>query len=476
MLSLADFKLIYRNQRQLWQKHCLQKKPFAQADKLQQALLSTNPDKPAEYCQQLIDYFWPAFCHYRTAAGCRAYYPGLPSIYGATNDGIEGISRTLPMWAAYSSSPLAKPELSEKMLLSLRESLLNGTDPAHRYYWGEISNKSTLICEAADIALALWLVKDSLWLSFTEQQQQQILDWLKQVPGKITADNNWHLFVVQVDAVLAVLDSKHQFNSQHRLTQLNSFYVGDGCYQDGKQGAVDLYNAWGFHYHFFRLSQIMPQYDFQPQRLLDYCDWFQHLFTEQGVVLYGRSLCYRFAVSTPLLIRAAITDSKVDLNIAITALLRSWQYFVSNEGLRFGRPTQGVFKDDERWLDPYSGPASSFWGGRSLVMFYALSQHQNLKDINLIALPLQQHAIEMECNLAEIKIEKKPAENTVHLLLDNTDASLADIITKDALSTIKKTTQTQRFKSAIFACSHRPANNLQKMGLKHFCSDLEVYR
>lgn len=475
MLSRAELGKIARNQQQLLQRLRLQAPPWhephhKQHDNTLSAALSAHSNDAVTYCQRLIDYFWPAFLHYLTADGCRAYYPGYASIYGATNDGIEGVSRTLPLWAAYSSSPLAEPQLAQAMLTTLRETLLNGTNPAHRYYWGTISDKSTLICEAADIALALWLARTSLWPQFNTAQQQQILNWLKQVPGKATADNNWHLFVAQVDAVVSALDPQHQFSSQARLQRLNTFYLGDGCYRDGADGAVDLYNAWGFHYHFFWLSQILPQHDFstQQQHLLQYCDWFQHLFTEQGTVLYGRSLCYRFAMPAPLLIRACCKPTAEHQAIAASTLLRTWQFFIKNNGLTKGRPSQGVFDDDEYWLDPYSGPASGFWGCRSLVLFYALSPQLPWQHTALLPLPLQTAALQLTTQAGVLT--KAANSQLVTLQLPAQKQPLSATAPASGNKVIA------RLKSLLYACSCRPAHNLQKMGQTEFSSDLRHYQ
>jgi len=39
---------------------------------------------------------------------------------------------------------------------------------------------------------------------------------------------------------------------------------------------------------------------------------------------------------------------------------------VGNGAMQYGAPTQGLFQDDGRLVDNYSGPASSFWSLRAL--------------------------------------------------------------------------------------------------------------
>jgi hypothetical protein len=355
------------------------------------------------------------------------------------------------------------------MLDSIKESLLNGTNPKHHYYWGDITDKSTLICEAADIALALWLLKDLLWLNLTEQQQLQILFWLKQVPGKITADNNWHLFVIQVDAVISALDQQHRFTSQSLLERIDSFYVGDGCYSDGEQGAVDLYNAWGFHYHFFWLKQILPEYDFSKQQsyLLQYCNWFQHLFTEEGVVLYGRSLCYRFAMPCPLLIQASYYPSIEHSELALRTLLHNWQFFVRRGSLINGRPSQGIFNDDERWLDPYSGPASSFWGCRSLILYFFMSNQLDWSEVKRKPI-MSTYSSPIYLSKLQFTIQKNSQQAGIELIIHNNHL--------DSRPPLQKPDWRQRLRAWISADCSRKSNNLQAMGLRRFTSSLVEYQ
>lgn len=461
--------ILFKNYQQNWQKWRNQPPPFDALDHQMLTSLMQPTATALHFNQQLVEYFWQGYCHYRSANGCRAYYPGLGSIYGATNDAIEGVSRTLPLWASYLSSSLADQALAKVMQDAIRETFLNGTNPIHRFYWGTISNKSTLICEAADIALALWLVRKTVWPTYSPNEQQQILNWLKQVPGKTTADNNWHLFVAQVDAIITVLDPEHQFTSQALLDRIDSFYVGDGCYRDGEQGAVDLYNAWGFHYHFFWLKQVLPEYDFSKQQnyLLQYCDWFQHLFTEQGVVLYGRSLCYRFAMPCPLLIQASYRPSTEHSERALSTLLSNWQFFIRQGGLKNGRPSQGIFKDDERWLDPYSGPASSFWGCRSLILYYFIANQVDWSEVKLKPIA---PALNLAIYLPELKltIQKNSLQSGIELIiLDNP---------LDSRPPLQKPGWRQRLRALLLADCCRRANNLQAMGLRRFSSSLTEYQ
>ncbi|SDB14825.1 hypothetical protein SAMN05660653_00747 [Desulfonatronum thiosulfatophilum] len=61
------------------------------------------------------------------------------------------------------------------------------------------------IVEAADIALALWLFRDSVWEGLTMHQRKADVDWLSLVDGRPGLDNIWHLFFVLIDRVITAL-------------------------------------------------------------------------------------------------------------------------------------------------------------------------------------------------------------------------------------------------------------------------------
>ena len=419
----------------------------------------------------LVGYFWHAYQHYLDAAGTLAYYPGWPSIYGARNDALEGVSRLAPLWAAYASSPCTEPELSAAMVASLRRTLVHGTDPAHPGYWGDIADRSTLICEAADIALALWLGRDVLWPALGEQQRSCVLRWLRQAVGKRTADNNWHLFVVLVDAVLAVLDPVHRFTSEGRLERVRQFARTEGCFSDGPAGQIDFYNAWGFHYGLYWLGEI-NRASLDPalaRSLGEFCRWYPWLFTQQGLPLFGRSLCYRFAASAPLLACALRDPAIVPPGVALKAYLANWQFFASQGALRAGRPTQGVFGEDMRWLDPYSGPASSLWGTRSLVLFYYAARTLDWRALAPGTLPSEREDRVLRVPALGAQVQTRANRGESCVLFDGPHQASNGVA-------VRRMNIKDRLREFLYATASRPANNLLKAGQRRFSSDLDLYR
>jgi hypothetical protein len=437
---------------------------------LQQAIAAAGSDA-VQLSARLVDYFWCAQQHYLTPDGTLAYYPGHPSIYGARCDAVEGVSRLMPLWAAYASSPYRDDVLAEAMLERQQRTLANGCDPSHPGYWGDIDARSTLICEGADIALAIWLGKETLWPGLGTEQQRRARQWLGQAVGKDTADNNWHLFVVLIDLVLADLDPDHRFSSGDRLARVREFMRSDGCFTDGPDGQVDFYNAWGFHYALFWIQRISRGRvgEFADTALRHFCAWYQYLFTSAGLPLFGRSLSYRFAAPAPLLCGALEHADVVTPGVALHAYLATWRFFAGEGGLQYGRPTQGVFGDDARWLDPYSGPASSLWGTRALVLFYFVARHLDWRTVEVEPLPAERGDVEIAVRGLGARVGTRAAAGESWVSFDTQHRRQADI-------ELRRPSWRERARALAFASAARPANNLQEAGLGRFSSRLDVYR
>ncbi|GAB3100004.1 DUF2264 domain-containing protein [Aestuariicella hydrocarbonica] len=471
MINLTDLTRSYETQQQNFRRLRLRKRKFDQGDGAIKASFK-DPSKPiAVKLDDLTVYFWRAHQHYQNTHNTAVHYPGLGSIYGADNDGLEGMSRLLPLWAAYITSPQAQPVLAEDMLRYIGRVLSRGTNPADPAYWGEITDRSTLICEAADIALAVWLVRGSVWLHLPKNDRVRILTWLKQVQGKKTADNNWHLFVVLIEKVIQSLDKSYQPEYMTQYQRIKSFYLGQGCFKDGENGQVDLYNAWGFHYCLYWLDQIDPDFDadFIKHSICEYSRWFQYLFTSNGCPLFGRSLCYRMAMPVPIQAANEYAPQEFSDGKILHILYSCWSFFINNGALKYGRPTQGVFEDDPTWLDPYTGPASAFWGTRSLVMYFYRSTAVDWTQTHLAPLPAEEEKKTLQVSSAGFCVTTEPSQKLSQVeFLRHYNRFYPQLVDTPSLK--------ERIRALVLGISQRPTNNLLKKTVRVFDSRLSYYR
>lgn len=444
---------------------------FRDGDAALAAAFQQDALTPRAAFDQLTAYFWTAHCRYRNPATAAVYYPGLPSSYGADADGLEGASRPAPLWAAYLRAPGADPARAEAMAAYLETLFARAFDPDDAWFIGMPDDYSPRICEGADLALALWLSRETVWPRLAPDAQRRIVAWMTSAAACKTADNNWRLFTVLIDRVLAALDPAHRCDARASYQRVKSFYLGEGCFRDGPDGIVDYYNAWGFHYSLFWIDRIDPAWDraFIHEALLEFCDWYQLLFTPTGPPLFGRSLCYRMAAPAPLLAASAIAPQRRRPVDAVSALHQTWRHFVLHGGVAQGRPTQGVFGDDARWLDPYSGPASSFWALRGLVLYYALDGRHawpdpkpDRDDGTAPAL-----AVRRDVAAAGFCIETDPSAGVACVRFPG-DAPAAVALAQAGMR--------DRIKEALTSRAYRPGNNLLRAGVRMFDSKNARYR
>ncbi|HDZ2776606.1 TPA: DUF2264 domain-containing protein, partial [Klebsiella pneumoniae] len=98
----------------------------------------------------------------------------------------------------------------------LHQSFIKGTNKTSPSYWGDIDGDSDhRICEAADLALALWISKDYVWVRYTITEKKQISDWFNQCLRYKVIDNNWLFFPLTIQFVLKSLTGNDQINIKY---------------------------------------------------------------------------------------------------------------------------------------------------------------------------------------------------------------------------------------------------------------------
>lgn len=434
-------------------------------------------------CDYLVRYVAEAFEHYAVWDHTHAYYPGRSSQQSARTDAMEGVSRVLPVLAAWLSRDQGTTlcGLNGKQIevtKILRSAFIAGTDPAHQGYWGKLQHYDQRVCESADLALALWLSRKHVWEQMTSAQQRQISDWFGQINHCKTVDNNWHLFPLTVQLVLKCLTGEDNVAIE-KYQRIKAFHVGEGWFRDGATGNYDYYNAWGFHYSLYWLDKISPEFDpvFIRTTLADFVRQYRYFFTPQGLPFFGRSACYRLAAAAPLLMAVdhqsdvLSGEEAISLGEAKRAFKTSLEYFIANGAMRFGAPTQGIFADDVRLVDNYSGPASSFWSLRALNIALFCGDR---------------------CGLWEAKEEPLPVEQgDFSLLLPQINAQLIGVFETKEVVVIFKNEYTEKqspltrrlapqslinkWLESLLGRALRPKNNLLRKGVTCYTSKMHHF-
>jgi hypothetical protein len=370
---------------------------FRRFDPILTSIFSDETFEMGEKYDFLFSYFITGFLLYRGNCFSLVSYPGAPSQYGPPIDSMEGFTRMLPIicsWLSSGREKIIENLNGRKVDLEkiVKDGLMAGTDPDSPGYWGDISDRDQRICEAADLALSIWLVRDSLWLDIRSDQRKKIIDWLLCVNGKKVWDNNWHLFPVMINEVTAALGYEQDAAGvQAHYSRFKSFNKGDGWFSDGPKNVYDYYNAWAMYYTLFWVDRVNPEFDqdFIRESLRKFLKYYVYLLSPQGIPILGRSICYRMAASVPLIAGHIQDPASVDAGLARRALDSLWSYFISKGAVAQGNVTQGYYKKDLRFLDNYSGPGSSLWALRSLVLAFFCPEDSPLWTATPNPLPIE---------------------------------------------------------------------------------------
>ncbi len=206
-------------------------------------------------------------------------------------------------WLAEPSNPAVfRVRGIELDLIELaRAALLSGTDPASAGYWGDIVRGEQLEVEAAFVAQFLVDSRERVWATLDEPARAQVMAWLS--ANDTTYQSNWVLFPATRNIARAVLGYPVDPAAlAAQLDVMESMYVGDGWYADGKPGSYDYYNSFVIHpgllWWAVQLGDTDPaRRDRVIRRARAFVDHLVHFFDERGAaVAFGRSLSYRAAV------------------------------------------------------------------------------------------------------------------------------------------------------------------------------------
>ncbi len=428
-------------------------------------------------CELLVRYTTEAFVHYQTWGYSHAYYPGSPGQQTVRTDALEGVSRVLPLlasWLVHSQKAtlnglnLASIDLSE----IIKNAFLHGTDPTHKGYWGRLENYDQKICESADLALTLWLSREWVWEKLDNLAQQRIIEWFEQVNHCDIVDNNWHLFPLTVQFVLQALTGRDAI-ATWRYERVKQFYVGDGWFRDGAKGNFDYYNAWGFYYSLYWLNQICPDFDeeFIRSSLNQFNHHYRYFMTPQGIPFFGRSACYRLAVSAPLLAGVDLGGDAVSVGEAKNALESTLRYFIGHGALKAGAPTQGLFGYDARLVDNYSGPASSFWSLRAVIIALYCGNRIQLWDSPSSPLPIEHSDFHFEISsIAATVIGVKETQEVTVIFREDYLKQQSPLTRR-----LEKQLCSQKVVEMLLGQSRRPKNNLLRKGVTSYSSKMAHY-
>jgi hypothetical protein len=388
----------------------------------------------ADY-QTLAHHLLQGWAHYRTPDGARAHYPGLPSQAGRDADGLEGLSRMLPLAAvllARGEDPVLPdaPPGRARMSEVLRAGLIAGADPEHPAYWGDIRAYQAQYVEAADIALGVWIAREALWEPLTDAQRQRLALWLSGALAALPFDGNWQMFPLLVHRSLQSLGwdvRRYDARMQTHWERLMHLHRGGGWFQDPPHG-IDYYSAWGVHFSLYWIRRMDPAFggEIVPALQGEMASFLRHLIGPRGHPAPGRSTCYRMALPAPLLASLHTAPGAIAAGQALRALDLNWAWFIDRGALQAGAPTAGLCRADPALQAKYSGPASCLWSTRALVLALDLDRmHPGLLDAPRDLLPAEREAYTLRHGTTGWTVRATPDTGHIELLMPAPYGALA---------------------------------------------------
>lgn len=296
--------------------------------------------------------------------------------YGSDAARMEAFSRMLwglgPLWANGENSGWFE---------RFRRGIINGTDPKHPGYWGEVTDCDQKIVEMASIALTLLLNGKRLALSGPEIAN--LRGWLGQINTRRLPANNWLFFRVLVNAAFRKLGwTWDKQRTEEDFALLDGYYLESGWYFDGQPTQLDYYVPFGMHFYGLIYARFMD--DLDPRRCAvlreraaafakDYLYWFE----DGGAALpFGRSLTYRFAQGSFFSALAFAGVEAVPWGVMKSRALgnlRDWlsRPIFTGDGLLsvgYGYPNLVVSEN-------YNAPGSPYWGLKAFLCLALPEDH-----------------------------------------------------------------------------------------------------
>lgn len=288
---------------------------------------------------------------------------------------LEGLARTL-----FVAAPLLKdnPELEMngiKVADYYRYQLINISNPESRSYIPHrTGGPSQTLLELGSLAISMKAAQEVLWNPLTKKQKDSLAATMLSYGEGPTIGSNWMFFNVFILSFLK--DQGYVVNESYlesNLQKLLARYRGEGWYNDAP--AYDYYSAWAYQTYgpiwaeMFGKKQY-PQYARQfMENQHDMVDNYPFLFSRDGRMnMWGRSICYRFAVTAPLSLYEYDKSGNVNYGwmrrIASSTLL---QFLERPEFLEDGVPTMGFYGPFAPAVQIYSCRGSVYWCGKAFL-------------------------------------------------------------------------------------------------------------
>lgn len=290
---------------------------------------------------------------------------------------LEGLCRTL-----FVAAPLLK-ENSELEINGIkvgeyyRHQMLKLIDPNSPSYIvprAKDGGPSQNLVEFGALAISLFVVPEVIWDPLTQKQKDALANTMLSYGDGPTVPSNWRFFNIFVLSFFK--DQGYDVNEKLLQEYLNKSlqqYRGDGWYNDSP--AYDYYSMWAFQLYGVVWSEVFGNKyypEIANQLINNFKDLnfnYSNLFSRDGkMMMYGRSISYRFASISPFPFMGKYGGKEVNLGwlrkISSSTLL---QFLQQPEFLKDSVPTLGFYGAYEPAVQIYSCRGSVYWMGKAFL-------------------------------------------------------------------------------------------------------------
>ncbi|CUM68110.1 uncharacterized protein PRCAT00005827001 [Priceomyces carsonii] len=303
------------------------------------------------------------------------------AVFDQAASDLEGFAR--PLWGICS---LVAGEGEFPYWEIYRKGLSNGTNPTHKEYWGDPSDRDQRMVEFAAIGFALAMVPEHVWYPLDPESKSNLLNYLLRIRKLKFTQNNWMMFRVLIDLGLKKINHDNNDSlSEEYLEKIESFSLKDGWYGDGSPCNIDHYNAFAFHFYSILYCKFNPQDASRCERFITRSHQFAlqyiHLFDAKGASLpIGRSLVYRFATASFWGCLGLLGESEVSgLNWGVIKglYMRNLRWWAQRPISRYGSNilTKGYSYPQDALPETYSSSQSPYWAMKAFIALSIPANH-----------------------------------------------------------------------------------------------------
>ncbi|HZH60140.1 MAG TPA: DUF2264 domain-containing protein [Metabacillus sp.] len=363
--------------------------------------IKTNPLKTREDVSEALKQICNPLKSYYSKGFARLKLGYTSAAYADTTSEMEGFSRVI--WGL--APLLAGEDINYDIWEMHLEGIKNGTNPHHDEYWGDIKHFDQRIVEMAAFGLALILIPNKIWEPLSQQEKENFRIWLGQINKFKAHDCNWLFFAVLVNLGLKNVGMPYdRIKVEENLERIDQFYLSNGWFADGIGGHSDYYVPFAIHYYSLIYAKVMEKEDPIRSRIYkdraevfakDFIYWFS---SDGSSIPYGRSLTYRFAMSSFWGAAVYAGIEPFSLGVMKGLILRNLRWWLKQPIFNdTGILTIGYSYPNLVMGENYNSPGSPYWGLKSFLPLALDSNH-----------PFWEAEEEPLPNLKEKKIQREP--------------------------------------------------------------------